>query len=802
MRRWAALSLALAMLAFLTLGMAGAFFVFGGGHEGVVIHADFMAPAWNRAAIQDSAPQARVDGGGNGQEVPDGEVPGSRNASSRADAKQDPKLQSSMVQLAAVQSAEGPAAASDFAKESGIRLRDGRVQVVIEAAPGATEAVSIAAEAAGGKVQTVHGDLVQAEVPVESLASLAKSPSVEYVRQPHRPTLATTSEGVADIGAVSWQAAGDTGAGASVAVLDPGFTGYQDRINSGELPANLIAMSFVAGGDINGGGEIHGTACAEIVYDVAPGAQLYLVNFNTDVELANAVDYLIAQGVDVVSASWGFFGDFRGDGQGDIDTIVQNANAAGITWANAAGNSAQTHWSGLFTDADGDNLHEFAVGDEGNDFSYYVNVGDSISLFLTWDRWPLTDQDYDFHLVWTGNASNNYQSVIVAESLNWQGVNHLTAPSEQIGYTVPPGQGGTYYARISKYSAAGDATFQLYSHPFPLQYQVAAGSLGGQPADSPYAMTVGAVPYGGTTIEYFSSRGPTIDGRIKPDIVAPDRVSTVTYGLSGFPGTSAATPHAAGAATLIKAAFPAYTPSQIQARLESLATGLGVPGKDNTYGSGKLNMGPVLDHAPPLVTGVQPSGTVYDSSGAVVVYYMDSYSGIDAASVQVQLDGVAMSGCAATASQVSCPFSDLAAGLHSITGSVSDTSGNTASISGSFTEACGKPLLSLETSSSFWASYEDYLSHELSVTFSFCNSGTNDAFNVAMVGSINTNSAVLASLVPGSVGNIAGGSGSCAPITVKYLVPAGVSRFRATVYATAENSCGLNYAYPSLFLEP
>ena len=37
----------------------------------------------------------------------------------------------------------------------------------------------------------------------------------------------------------------------------------------------------------------HGTACAEIVHDMAPEATLYLVNFGNSVELANAVDYLM-----------------------------------------------------------------------------------------------------------------------------------------------------------------------------------------------------------------------------------------------------------------------------------------------------------------------------------------------------------------------------------------------------------------------------------------------------------------------------------------------------------------------------
>ena len=52
-------------------------------------------------------------------------------------------------------------------------------------------------------------------------------------------------------------------------------------------------------------------------------------------------------------------------------------------------------------------------------------------------------------------------------------------------------------------------------------------------------MSVGAVHYDyynlGRIADY-SSRGPTTDGRIKPELVAPTGVSTVSYGKSDFYG--------------------------------------------------------------------------------------------------------------------------------------------------------------------------------------------------------------------------------------------------------------------------
>jgi len=51
----------------------------------------------------------------------------------------------------------------------------------------------------------------------------------------------------------------------------------------------------------------------------------------------------------------------------------------------------------------------------------------------------------------------------------------------------------------------------------------------------------------------------------------------------------------AGVAALVKHAFPAYTPAEIKSFLEGRADPLGAAGKDNIYGSGRLNLGAFPD---------------------------------------------------------------------------------------------------------------------------------------------------------------------------------------------------------------
>jgi hypothetical protein len=385
---------------------------------------------------------------------------------------------------------------------------------------------------------------------------------------------ATTSEGVALINANDWHTAGYTGAGVKIAILDGGFSGYTNRRSEGELPTNLITQWFRSDGV---GTSVHGTACAEIVYDMAPGAQLYLVSASTDVEMGVAVAWLIAQDVDIISFSAGFLGGGPGNGTGPICEIVDEAEAAGILWVNAAGNYGERHWSGNFIDVDNDGNTEFSPGDEGNAFS--VTSGQTISAALTWnDLWGSSTNDYDLSLL-------NGQLQVVASSSSIQDGDD--PPLERLTYTATAG--GNYVLAIRKKGNPLVRSFHLYSAAHSLEHRVASGSLC-VPADSPNALTVGAVPWNSpTTLEIFSSQGPTTDNRIKPDLVAPDGVSTVSYG-TGVPffGTSAATPHVAGAAGLVKCANPTYSPAQIQSYLEDMAVDLGSAGKDNLFGDGRV----------------------------------------------------------------------------------------------------------------------------------------------------------------------------------------------------------------------
>jgi peptidoglycan hydrolase CwlO-like protein len=514
--------------------------------------------------------------------------------------KGSPKLESVLWQLSA---AWEKGETASFSTQRDIDVVGGGVRVIIEAMPGQALAAATAAEALGFNVEASYDNLVQVVVSVPGLIALAEDPAIRFMRLPYVSVPAVTSEGVNLIDADDWQSAGYTGAGVKVGILDIGFSGYSGLLGT-ELPDTSTTWWAPSVGDA--GTSVHGTACAEIVYDIAPDADFYLANFATSVEWANAIDWLIAQGVDVISSSVGWVNSGPGDGTGIIGDKVDDVRAAGILWSQAAGNYAQKHWMGGWVDTDADNWHEFNPGDESN--AIWANAGDTIAVFLKWDDpWGGSGNDYDLYLF---DPSMN----VVASSLNVQDGND--EPAEGITYSAA--STGTHHIAINLLNADGTAEFHLLTFYDDLQYQVASNSLIA-PADSPSAMTMGAVWWNGpNVIESFSSQGPTQDGRTKPDLVAPDGVSTAPYGPVNFFGTSSAAPHGAGAAVLVKDRYPSYSPAQIQAFLEEHAVDLGVFGKDNIYGSGRLALPAIISSPLSIDTTV---GSIH-FRGEVAEFYL------------------------------------------------------------------------------------------------------------------------------------------------------------------------------------
>jgi subtilisin family serine protease len=480
-----------------------------------------------------------------------------------------------------------------------VPLVSGGVRVVIET--GRAGQARRAVDRLGGRVAATRGGLVEALVPPAALGRLSRNPAVRFVRRPARRVgYAVGGEEIAASLASVWHAKGVTGKGVKIGIVDLGFQGYADRQASGELPANLVAVDYCSGR--LAADEPHGTAVAEIVHEMAPDAQLYLICIDSDLSLWQAVTYAKSQGIQIVNYSIGTYNDGRGDGTGVDGAVVADARANGILWVAAAGNDALTHWTGSYVDANGNGAHDWTSTSETN--SFLAPNGAEICGFLRWDEWPVAASDFD--LVLFSPASGAAIAVSDGEQTGTQ------PPLE--GLCVVNGTGTTQQVAwvIVGYRVVSAPRIDLFTIGPPLQYSTAAGSIG-DPAASPSAFAVGALCWSTNILEPYSSQGPTIDGRRKPDIVGHDSVSGATYGPyslcpSAFAGTSAAAPEVAGAAALVKQTHPTFGPNELQAFLEKSALDLAPAGKDDQTGAGRLRLPALADKTPPRATALASRG--------------------------------------------------------------------------------------------------------------------------------------------------------------------------------------------------
>ena len=131
----------------------------------------------------------------------------------------------------------------------------------------------------------------------------------------------------------------------------------------------------------------------------------------------------------------------------------------------------------------------------------------------------------------------------------------------------------------------------------------------GIPSDAEHVLTIGAVDSNGQRA-YFSSVGPTADGRIKPDVMAMGQGTYVATGYDWWPynngdGTSFATPVLAGAVACLRQALPYTSVQDICDAIRQSGNRAGNP--DNYYGYGIPDFSKALEALHVEDTSVQPS---------------------------------------------------------------------------------------------------------------------------------------------------------------------------------------------------
>lgn len=407
------------------------------------------------------------------------------------------------------------------------------------------------------------------------------------------------------------------GAGVKVGIIDGGFTNLNELMAAGVLPKDRVIvrqpMPEQAAKQMPLGVDIHGSAVAEVIHEIAPEATLYLYPTACITSAwERAVEMAVEDGVDVVNSSLNStYGAL--DGLGAPNTYIEPALEAGILYVNSAGNQGASVYASPFFDCDGNGWHNFAVDDEGN--AVHLEKGDAFSATLSWDDFgsnpetPVSDQDFDLYLTMLDPRSG--RSLQIADSKNVQAAesDNPEPPMERI--TLPPEGApatGLYTLMIRANRVDPGRTFNMRliveAYDFdapppsiykPLQYRSDAMTMT-KPADDAGVVTVAAVGVDGNRHPYSGTGPSLVPGVKKPDVSGYTGLLTSSM-QNPFLGTSCAAPFVAGCAALLWQEFPSA--DKVKEELRKRAWDRGIPGHDFLYGYGIVNLD---DPAPSVPT--------------------------------------------------------------------------------------------------------------------------------------------------------------------------------------------------------
>ena len=517
------------------------------------------------------------------------------------------KLASQLLYLAREATGQSAVAGAKGMK-SRVRLEpDGTVVVEIAIVPrqGLVKAIA----GAGGKViyESLDMDSVRASLPPTALMAIAaradvKRISIGDVALVRKVTNQSDAAHKANKVRSSY---GVDGTGVKVGVLSDSAKYSSESKAAGELPSSFKVLPGRYG---RGSGE--GTAMAEIIHDMAPGAAIYFAEagpgkpgFADSIKLLRKAGCLIIVDDIGYSNEWQFQDDVIAKA---VNTVVEN----GAIYLSAIGNEGSlqkgnsTTWEGDFADggAAGSLFPEGQLHSFGTE-NYNSLTKRSSDAVLQWsDEYPRSSNDYDLYVL------NSSGTRIVDSSTDYQ--DGSQTPMEYIDYVERDER-----IVIWKDGAAAPRYLRLSCTNSPLKYATAGQSIG-------HSSTANCVGVGASDatlaapgpftksskLEKYSSDGPRkmfyrpdgspitpgnflASGGLSinaPSITAGDGGRTSVPGFKSFFGTSAAAPAAAAIAALVWSKNPRLTNVQVRRVLESSCIDIEAPGYDLNSGYGIL----------------------------------------------------------------------------------------------------------------------------------------------------------------------------------------------------------------------
>ena len=405
---------------------------------------------------------------------------------------------------------------------------------------------------------------------------------------------------------------GVDGTGISIGILSDSF-----NVNGGEA-ADIAAGNLPDANDIHilaegpAGATDEGRAMAELVHQVAPGAQIYFyTGDNSETDFATGIQTLANAGCQVIVDDLAYFDEpFFQDG-GAVQKAVETVVGEGVDYFTSAGNVAndfyEHSWISLATTLPGVSgtvtAFDFgtAAGGAASPFeTISIAAGGTCNLDLQWDQ--------PFKTIGGSDGTVNSLSIymFVDGSLMFSATTDATTgggnPFQFLGVKNEGSSAGTVQIAVVNSVGPVPGFFKIIDQNdegtwgatfIDPNAGVGSGTVFGHALVAD-ANTVGAVDYANTpafgvstpVLESFSSVGAgqflfdANGNRLanpvptnKVDFTAPDGSATSVF--DPFNGTSAAAPDAAAVAALMLQLNPHLTPAQVTADLEAGALPMG-----------------------------------------------------------------------------------------------------------------------------------------------------------------------------------------------------------------------------------
>jgi hypothetical protein len=458
-----------------------------------------------------------------------------------------------------------------------------------------------------GFVKTlVHHHIMMGKVPVLRLPDLALIPDLIVIR----PITFIASAGSVQSESVSTMKVDDLrkqypeidGRGLKIGVMSIGYDQLNTAnldVKSGDLPSNVKV--FYEG--ISNYPKDEGRAMMQLVYDVAPGAQLFFhTSAGGESGYASNIDQLVKAGCNVIVSDVAYYSEpmFQ---DGRVAQAVDRAVNSGVAFFSAAGNQASKSYTSPFIpsgqfNGKNEQLHQWQSGVS----QFKMQLSGQVRFVLQWDQ--------PFASIPGSNGSANDLNMYLYDQDNKlitssESTNVGGDPDETMIYTLPK---ATYGLEIALHEGAVPGLMKIVlfmgdtdTNPFAsLSADVTSGSTIYGHANAEFVAAIGAsdaqkfnYPQQVPVIESSSSRGGTpilfnYKGerlsqpkiRQQPLVVGPDGITNTFFPNTTLPvfyGTSAAVSNVAGVALLMLQAKPDLKPQEIYKLLGNTAIDMDDP---------------------------------------------------------------------------------------------------------------------------------------------------------------------------------------------------------------------------------